>query len=153
MKEMETNARQITIYYNPGNTTHEKTVAHAKGTDKEILATPFDQAPTAHNIWTKIYEGLGPGGRDIFDPNDEKYDTLIAGREFVYEDWHNIVVNNTDMIRNPIAISGEKVISVERPTEIYRLQELGPDQSEPQNVPRAAQAESDVDSLGMMLDR
>ena len=153
MKEMHTDSRQITIYYNPGNTTHEKTVAHAKGTDKEILATPFDQAPTAHNIWTKIYEGLGPGGRDIFDPNDEKYDALIAGREFTYDDWHNIVVHNTDMIRNPIAISGDKVISVERPTEIYRLQELGPDQAAPVDVPPGSQAESDVDALGMMLDR
>ncbi len=152
MKEMHTDPHQIMIFYNEGNTTHEKTVAHAKGTGKEILAFPFDQAPSAYNIWTQIFEGLGEGNRDIFDPNDERYDTLIAGRTFGFEDWRNVVLHNTDLIRCPIAMSGTKVIAIERPGEVYRLQELGPDMSE-SPLPESDQAHNDVDGLGMMLDR
>ena len=150
MNKAHTNSQQITIYYNVGNTTHEKTIAHAKGAGKEVLAIPFDQAPTADNIWTQIWEGLGEGGRDIFDPNDEKYDELIAGRSFDYNDWRNLVLHNTSMIRNPIAISGNRVISVERPTEIYRLQDLDPNQPE-SGVPDAGQVDQQVDELGAKL--
>lgn len=152
MKEMHTDPQQITIYYNEGNTTHEKTVAHAKGTGKQVLAIPFDQAPSAYNIWTQIFEGLGPGGRDIFDENDERYEQLIAGRTFDFKDWRNIVIHNTDLIRCPIAMSGTKVIAIERPGEIYRLQELGPENAA-SPLPKEQQAHNDVDGLGMMLDR
>lgn len=157
MKEMHTDPEQITIYYNPGNTTHEKTVAHAKGTGKEVLATPFEQMPTAYNIWTQIWDGLGEGKRDIFDPADDKYDKLVAGRSFNFEDWHSIVAHNTDMIRNPIAMSGTKVISVERPGEIYRLQELGPERASETIVspaiPDGVDQRDQADGLGVMLDR
>ena len=150
MKEMSTSPQQIMIFYNVGNTSHEKTVAHAKGTGKQILAIPFDQAPTAYNIWTQIWEGLGPDKRDIFDDADERYQELIAGREFDFEDWRNIVIHNSDLIRNPIAISGTKVIAIERPGEIYRLQELGPDQ-DPIELPESEQAGNEVDEFGVKL--
>ena len=150
MKEMNTSPQQIMIFYNVGNTSHEKTVAHAKGTGKQILAIPFDQAPTAYNIWTQIWEGLGPDNRDIFDDADERYQELIAGREFDFEDWRNIVIHNTDLIRNPIAISGTRVIAIERPGEIYRLQELGPDQ-DPVELPESEQAGNEVDEFGVKL--
>ena len=151
MKHNHSDSDQITIYYNVGNTTHEKTVAHARGTGKEVLAIPFDQAPTADNVWTQIWEGLGEGGRDIFDPSDERYNQLIAGRSFDYQDWKNIVMHNTDLIRYPIAMSGTRAISIDRPTEIYRLQELGPDSGDAPTAATPGQTNDDVDGVAVRL--
>ena len=150
MKEMQTSPDQITVFYNPEDSTHVKTVAHAKGTGKQVLEVPFREAPSAYNVWTKIWDGLGPGNRDIFDPNDERYKDLIEGREFSFEDWHNIALHNPDLIRYPIAISGDKVIAISRPSEIYRLQELGPEQAEP-NIAPENRAHNDADEFGAKL--
>ena len=158
MEGFETAPDQITIFYNPGNTTHEKAVAHAKGTGKEVLAIPYKDAPSAYNIWTKIWEQLPFPKNEFFDENDDLYASLIEGRDFTFDDWRKICIHNPSLIDVAVAISGEKVVALNRQTEIYRLQELGPEAAEQRvpegkNVPTSAKAGNTADTLGMMLDR
>ena len=158
MEGHQTPADQITIYFNPENTTHAKAVAHAKGTGKAVLAIPYEDMPSAYNVWTQIYEQLPFPKNEFFDSNDERYAQLIEGREFTFDDWRKIAVHNPDLIDVAVAISGEKVVALNRQTEVYRLQELGPEAAE-QRVPEdgqiaeANQAGNSVDGLGIMLDR
>ena len=158
MEGHQTAADQITIYYNPDNNTHEKAVAHAKGTGKQVLAIPYADAPSAYNVWTQIYEQLPFPKNEFFDNNDERYASLIEGRDFSFDDWRKLAIHNPDLIDVAVAISGEKVIALNRQTEVYRLQELGPEAAE-QRVPEDAKlaeankAHNSVDGLGTMLDR
>ena len=158
MERHQTPADQITIYFNPEDNTQEKAVAHAKGTGKEVLAIPYAEAPSAYNVWSTIWEQLPFAPNEFFDENDPLYDSLIAGREFSFEDWRNICIHNPSLIGVAIAISGEKVIALNRQTEVYRLQELGPEAAE-QKVPKDAaigeanKAHNTVDGLGVILDR
>ncbi len=126
MDHIKTSGDQITIFYNPGDTTQEKSVAHAKGTGKEVLAIPYEDAPTAYNVWTTIWEQIPGDKNSIFDENDERYADLIEGREFEFEDWRKLITHNPTLVKSAIAISGEKVVVIDRPSEIHRLQELGP---------------------------
>ena len=158
MQGFETAPDQITIFYNPENTTHVKAVAHARGTGKEVLEVAYAEAPSAYNVWTRIWEGLPFPKNEFFDENDPRYDQLIAGRDFTFDDWRKICVHNPDLIDVAVAVSGEKVVALNRQTEVYRLQELGPEAAEQRvpedaRIPEAAKAHNEVDGLGVMLDR
>lgn len=156
MTNLETDRNEIRVFYQPGNNLHEKTVAHAKGSGKEVLATPFSDAPSAYNVWTAIYEGLTQDELDnFFDKEDDRYERLLGGGDYTFEDWRKICLHNPDLIKYPIAVSGEQIIQVRRPSEVYRLQELGPEANKsniaPENKAHASQA--DIDEGDMMLDR
>jgi arsenate reductase-like glutaredoxin family protein len=125
MDKAQTDSKEIRIYYNPENSSHEKTLAHAKGSGKSVSSFSYSNAPTAYNVWMTIFEGLTEDDKEFFfDRDDVRYEKLIANKDYSYEDWRKICLNNTDLIKYPVAISGEKVILVRRPTEIFRLQEL-----------------------------
>lgn len=152
MKGHSTSPDQVTIYFNPGNTTHEKAVAHAKGTGKEVLSIPYKDAPSAYNVWTKIYEELPFPSYEFFDSNDELYGSLVNDEELAFEDWYKVAVHNPNLIDVAVALSGEKVVFLNRQTEVYRLQELGPDANDTDIAP-ANRAGNEVDDGGVMLDR
>ncbi len=158
MEAFETSPNQITIFYNPGNTTQEKAVAHAKGTGKEVLAIAYKDAPSAYNVWTKIWDQLPFPKNEFFDKEDPNFDKLVGDREFSFNDWRNICIHNPNMIGAAVAISGDKVTVLNRQTEVYRLQELGPDAAEQRipedsNIAEANKAHNEVDELGMKLNR
>lgn len=125
MDDLKTDPKQILIFYNPENNTHKKTIAHAEGSGKAVRSFAYDKAPTANNIWMAIFQGLTEDDKKyFFERDDERYNTLIADKDYSFEDWKKICLNNTDLIKYPIAISGKKVILVRRPSEVLRLQEL-----------------------------
>ena len=152
MQGHATSPDQVTIYYNPGNTTHEKAVAHAEGTGKEVLAIPYADAPSAYNVWTKIYEQLPFPKNEFFDRNDDRYEALVGDAEFSFDDWRKVAVHNPDLIDVAVAISGDEVVALNRQTEVYRLQERGPDAAVAPVAPEH-RAHNRVDETGVMLDR
>jgi len=158
MEEFQTPADQITIFYNPDNNTHEKAVAHAKGTGKQVLAIPYKDAPSAYNVWTRIYEQLPFPKNEFFNANDDRYADVVEGRDFSFADWHKVVTHNPDLIDVAVAISGDKVVALNRQTEVYRLQELGPENAEnrlsgDEGIAEANKAGNHFDGLGVKLDR
>ncbi|MEM9886705.1 MAG: hypothetical protein AAF849_12505 [Bacteroidota bacterium] len=111
---------QITVYFNPKNNTHEKTVAHAKGGAK-VLAIPFESMPEAYNIWMDIWKITKEHPEHLFDEKHPKYESLIKGQITNFQDWRNIILHNRDMIAYPIAMNGNQVIIVERQTQVHEL--------------------------------
>ncbi len=125
---MQVDPREILIFYNPDINKHKKTVAHAKSVADYIKTRPFSEIPTAHNVWTTIYEALDVDAMNIFDDTDPRFDELVKGRDLDFEGWYKVVVNNPNMIRSPIAIRDGKAVLCDRQTEIYQLMEGSPNE-------------------------
>lgn len=117
--EEEEDTTQITIYYHPDINKHKKTVAHAQSIG-EVLAIPFSEMPTAHNIWTFIYKNLDKDVSAVFDAD------WYASQELDLQDfdsWYKVITNNLDRIDAPIAVKKDKVVLCKRQTEVYDLME------------------------------
>jgi len=127
---MKTTPREIVIFHNPDINKHKKTVAHAKSIVDYVQSYSFEEAPTANNVWTTIYEGLDTDPMDIFDTKNPKYEKLIEGRELNFEGWLKIVKNNSDLIRSPIAVREKDAVLCDRQTEIYKLMDESPSELE-----------------------
>lgn len=125
---MKTDPREILIFYNPDINKHKKTIAHAKSIADYIKTRSFSEIPTAHNVWTTIYESLDADPMSIFDEKHSKYDELVKEKDLNFEDWYKVIVNNPEMIRSPIAIREQRVILCDRQTEIYELMDGSPNE-------------------------
>lgn len=113
----EEDTTQVTIYYNPEINKHKKTVAHAQSIG-EVLAIPFSEMPTAHNIWASIYEKLDKNAVAVFDANwyaSQKLDPQD------FDSWYKLVTHNPDRIDSPIAVKKDEVVLCKRQTEVYDL--------------------------------
>ncbi|MEM8526014.1 MAG: hypothetical protein AAGG68_15350 [Bacteroidota bacterium] len=120
---METHNDQINIYYDPAINKHKKTVAHAKSIGK-VLAISFEDMPEAYNVWMTIWEGINKDTEILFDEKHPKYEQFVKGQITNFEDWRKVAINNTDMIKNPIAVKGKEVLICERQTEIYEFMDI-----------------------------
>lgn len=118
---MKTHQREILLYYNPNSTADRKTVAHAKSTGLKIKSFHHDQAPSTTTSWKTIIENLGVHPKELLNKADPYYQSNIRGKEFDDEDWLNVLKNNPSLIKSPIAVSGNKAILCQTPTDIYKL--------------------------------
>ena len=44
-----------------------------------------------------------------------------TSEDFIDEDWLNVVINNPDLIRSPIAIKGNRALFLDNPSDILRI--------------------------------
>jgi arsenate reductase-like glutaredoxin family protein len=115
----EEDTTQVTIYYNPTINKHKKTIAHARSIG-EVLAIPFAEMPTAHNIWAFIYQKLDEKAADVFE-KDWYASQHLDPKDF--DSWYKLVTHNPDRIDSPIAVKDDKVVLCKRQTEVYHLME------------------------------
>jgi len=124
MDTIKTDPNQILIFYNEFNPSHKKTIAKGAATGKVISTLTYGKTPSSYNIWMTIFQSLTEDDKKhFFERSDKRYDQLIANKDFSFEDWRNICLNNTDLIKFPVAICGEKVMLVRVPSEIGQLED------------------------------
>lgn len=121
---MKTHSREILIYYHPDSSDHRKTVAHAKGLTNHLKTYAFGQTPSTSTSWQTILKSLDVHPKDLLNKAHPFYQQHIRGREFNKTSWLNILAKNSEMIKAPIAIRGNRAILCSNPTDIYKLLEL-----------------------------
>ncbi len=118
---MKTHQREILIYYNPELSSDRKTVAFAQSVAPHVRSYAFGKTPSSGTSWQMILNSLELHPKELMNKANPYYQTHIRGREFDEESWVNILRHNSDLIKAPIAIRGNRVILCTNPTDIYRL--------------------------------
>ena len=119
---MNTHRREITIYYNSESSTDKKTLAFAKTISKAIKSYDHSKHETTSTMWRMILEKLDRSPKLLLNKAHPYYQSNIRGREFDDEDWINILQKNPNLIKAPIAISGNRAVVIDTPTDIYKLE-------------------------------
>ncbi len=118
---MNSHPREITIFYNSTSDTDRKTIALASSMSKPIKSFDHSKNTTSSTVWQMIIHNLDRSPKMLLNRADPYYQANIRGRDFDEEGWINILQKNPGLIKSPIAISGNRVIVVETPTDIYKL--------------------------------
>ena len=119
---MITNPREIVIYYNPESSADRKTVAHARGMSRHIKSYAYDQAQLTGTQWQLILESIGMDDKKkLFNKAHPYYQSDVRGKSFDNESMINIIKNNPQLMRSPIAVRNHRAIVCETPTDIYKL--------------------------------
>lgn len=118
---MKTHSRELLIYYNPQSSSDRKTVAHAQGTGQKVITYEHAKTRSTTTIWKGILQALGKHPKEIMNKAHPYYQAHIRGKEYDMHGWLNILQNNPDLIRHPIAMKGRKAIMCETPTDVYKI--------------------------------
>ncbi len=118
---MKTAENEMLIYYNPNSSSAKKTVAHAQSLVGHVKSFSFDKNPPTPTLMKSILNKLEVPPKSLLNKADPYYQSNIRGRDFTMESWLNIIINNPNLIKAPIAIKGDKAMLVENPTDIYAL--------------------------------
>jgi len=118
---MKTHQREILIYYNPESSADRKTVAYAQSLAPHVRSYAFGKTPSTGTSWQMILKSLDLHPKELMNKAHPYYQKHIRGREFDEESWINVLRYNSNLIKAPIAIRGNRAILCTTPTDIYRL--------------------------------
>ena len=118
---MKTHQREILIYYNPESNSDRKTVAFAQSLAPHVRSYAFGKTPSTGTSWQMILKSLDLHPKELMNKAHPFYQKHIRGCEFDTESWVNVLRYNSNLIKAPIAIRGNRAILCTNPTDIYRL--------------------------------
>lgn len=118
---MITNERELKLYYDPESNSGRMTVAYAKSLSVHVSTYAFDKVPSTSTGWKEILNALGLEAKDILNKAHPYYQANIRGKEYDEEGWINIVKHNSQLIKAPIAMKGNRAILCQTPTDVYKL--------------------------------
>lgn len=118
---MKTHPNEILVFHNPKLNADRRTVAHAQGLSKHVRSFAYEDASITETNWHSILDSLDRDPKEIMNKAHPYYQSHIRGNSFNRRGWLNILQNNADMIKAPIAIRGQRAILCETPTDIYKL--------------------------------
>lgn len=118
---MKTHPREILIYYNSSSSSDRKTIALAQSTGQKIRTIEHAKTHSTTTSWKVLLKSLDKHPKELMNKAHPYYQKNIKGKEFNMHGWLNILQNNPNLIKHPIAVNGTKAIMCKTPTDIYRL--------------------------------
>lgn len=114
-------SNEISLFHNPDCSKAKKAKALAGSMASSVNSYEFSKMPKLQLQWHELLESLGKKAKDILDKSKPYYQANIRGRDFQDTDWLNILINNPDLIRSPIAIKGSKAMLLDNPSDILKI--------------------------------
>ena len=121
MGEIATSDRQITIFYHSKSVRAKQTLAYAKAEglairDIDILKTPLTGTQIA-----ELADRLHIEIKDLVNQEHPSYTSHFEHHNFSSLDWIKMIQHNPEIMKQPIALKGNKTILVETPTDIIKI--------------------------------
>lgn len=121
MGEIATSVRQITFYYNSKSVRAKQALAYAKAKGVPILEIDILKTPLTGTQIAEIAERLNLKIQDLVNQEHPSYTSKFIHHNFSSTDWIKMIQHNPEILKQPIAIRGDKTILVETPTDIIKI--------------------------------
>lgn len=121
MSEIARSERQITIYYNSSSVRAEQAIALAQSEGIAIALVDMLKTPITGTQLVELAKGLGLTVADLVNQNHNAYSGKFEPHELSTDDWIKMIKHNPEIMKQPIAIKGDRMILIETPTDILKL--------------------------------
>ena len=121
MGEIARDQRQITLYYNPDSSVGRKTLAYLQESKIQTLTVNLLKTPPTGAQWLEIANSLGVDISDLVLKDHPVFTKQYTTTDLNTDDWLKIIHQHPEVVDQPIAIRGNKVLLVRTPTEILQL--------------------------------
>lgn len=118
---ISTSDRQITLYYNSRSQRGKQTLTYAK-----IHGLPLEEIDISKTLLTgtqitELANRLGINIEKMVNQEHYKYRRKFTAQCFNSEDWITVIQNHPEIMKQPIALRGNKTIWVKTPTDMMKL--------------------------------
>jgi arsenate reductase len=121
MGEIATSDRQITLYYSSKSVRAKQTLAYAKAEGLPIQQIDILKTPLTGTQIAELADRLDLEIKDLVNQEHPSYKLHFKHHDFSSADWIKMIRHNPEIMKQPIALRGDKTILVETPTDIIKI--------------------------------
>ncbi len=121
MGEIATSERQITLFYSSKSVRAKQAIAYAETEGFALQKFDILKRPLTGTQIAEIAGRLSISIGDLVNQEHPAYTNLFEQAEFSDDDWIKMIRNNPEIMKQPIAIRGDRTILVETPTDIIKI--------------------------------
>jgi len=118
---ISTSDGQITLFYNSRSQRGKQALAYAQTHGLPIEEVDILKTPLTGTQITELADRLGISIKEMVNQEHYKYRRKFTVQCFSSEDWITVIQNHPEIMKQPIALRGNKTILVETPTDIIRI--------------------------------
>ncbi len=118
---ISTSERQITIFYHTGSERAKQTLVYARTHGLVVEEIDVSKTPLTGTQIAELANRLGVEIKDLINHEHNKYTGKFNFKDFTCEDWITMIQNHPEIMKQPIALRGNKTILVETPTDILKI--------------------------------
>jgi arsenate reductase len=121
MGEIATSNRQITLYFNTKSVRAKQTLAYAKAEGWAIQEIDIIRTTLTGTQIVELAEGLHLKLADLVNQEHPTYTSKFEHHNFSTNDWIKMMQKHPEIIKQPIALRGNRTILIETPTDIINI--------------------------------
>ncbi|MDN5204649.1 ArsC/Spx/MgsR family protein [Fulvivirgaceae bacterium BMA10] len=118
---MEHHPNELFIYYDGNSRVAKQTRAYARAVSNHVNEMDYKKVRLTPTLWEEMLSLLKLRPKDLLNKAHPRYQEKVARRSFDPEGWLNILLQNPDLIKAPIAIKNRKAILCIKPTDILKI--------------------------------
>ncbi|MCB9319933.1 MAG: hypothetical protein H6570_11660 [Lewinellaceae bacterium] len=124
MSELTQIPNQLNVYYLPDSETSKQTLAILGESRVPVHTVNLLLDPLTPTQLEEILDGLGMHPEALVCKESQEYKELFPEVDLDTEDWLTLISKHPEIIRQPIAQRGRKVMLVKVPTDILKMLEV-----------------------------
>ncbi len=121
MGEIATSKRQITLFYNSNSVRAKKTIAFARASGLAVQEVDISKTKLTGTQIVELAEKLFLKVSELVNQEHPNYHSLTEPHEFSTDDWIKTIQHNPQILKQPIALNGDRSLLIETPTDILKL--------------------------------
>ncbi|MBC8755892.1 hypothetical protein H2O64_14535 [Kordia sp. YSTF-M3] len=121
MGGIATSDRQITLFYSTKSVRAKQTLAYAKAEGLPIQEIDILKTRLTGTQIAELADRLNLEIKELVNQEHPVYTSHFEHHNFSSEDWIKMIRHNPEIMKQPIALRGDKTILVETPTDIIKI--------------------------------
>jgi arsenate reductase len=121
MGEIARSNRQITLFYSSKSERAKQTLAYAKAEGLKIEEIDILKTKLTGTQLVELAKRLSLEVADLVNQEHPAYTSHFEHHNFSTDDWIKLIQHDPEIMKQPIALRGDKTILVETPTDIIKI--------------------------------
>lgn len=121
MGEIATSERQITLFYSSKSERAKQTLAYAKAEGVPIQQIDILKTKLTGTQIAELADRLHINIEDLVNQEHPAYKAQFERHDFSSDDWIKMIRHNPEIMKQPIALRGDRTILVETPTDVIKI--------------------------------
>ena len=121
MRNMYLNLNELTILYNGKHLKSRQTVSLARSQGKRVNAQDISNTRVSVNLFCNLLDRANVQPKTIVNKASKYYQNNLRGTDFSDEEWFYILMNNPDLLVDPIIVYKQSAVVCKTPTDVLRV--------------------------------